>query len=71
MTQESLSPSTSINGMEALSAEEGLYLVSLPDALADQLTSIEMVHLVRTEYANWPEELKAKMEPWLDLENEN
>ncbi len=71
MTQENLSPSTSINGREQLTAEEGLYLAGLPDDLAKQLTSVEMVHLVRTEYEDWPQELKDKMEPYLDLEEDD
>ena len=70
MTQENSSPSISINGRERLSVEEVLYLTGLPDGLANQLNDEEMFHLVRTEYDDWPQELKDKMEPYLDLEQD-
>lgn len=71
MTQENLSPSTSTSERERLSVEEVLYLTGLPDDLAKQLNDEEMFHLVRTEYEDWPQELKDKMKPYLDLEEDD
>ena len=69
MTQENLSPSTSMPSQGKWSLEEAVYLEQLPQELLEMLTTNDMRHLVRTEYSQWPQSLKDKMEPYLDLED--
>ncbi len=62
------SPSTSTSGLGKLSPEEMLYLASLPEELAKQLSNQEAAMLVRQPPRRWTTELRAKMKPYADEE---
>ena len=64
------SPSTSIQEPVKFSAEERLWLAQLPDKLLDRLTRVEAAMLVRLDDAEWPPALRQKVEPYIDLEDE-
>jgi hypothetical protein len=67
--QPNSSPSTSTSEQGnyiTLEGDEILYLVTLPEELAAQLTTTEAVMLVRLEPAEWPQSLRDKMLPYAE-----
>ena len=78
MTQENSSPSTSTQPREnspRRTGEETLWLLELDAASEGQLrgkiSNEEALTLVRTPFEQWPQELKDKVIPYLDLEEDD
>jgi len=62
------SPATSTQASLKFTAAERIWLANFPDNLLERLSNEEAAMLTRKEEDEWPEELRRKVAPFMDLD---